>query len=155
MGYYAHLRCTTISLSLSLSNLFLLYFILLSLRTEYAVSRLKQSVLTFWHHVFLNDLDPYCLFSIKFTMQLPLGQFFCPSFLCLTFIDDIFDVGRDDRGLIVALVSEGNHACVAWFKKKTGTAYPEEGKGQRYFCNNGKCQMLSHPGLDHIPCSIP
>lgn len=42
-------------------------------------------------------------------MQLILG----PVFLAITFIDDLFDVGKDEEGLIVLVVFGANHVDVA------------------------------------------
>ena len=59
----------------------------------------------------LNQLP--CVPLSDLLCSLSLDQVFSTSFLFVTFIDDIFDVGRDEKGLIVFVVFVANHIYVA------------------------------------------
>ena len=74
----------------------------------------------------LNQPPLDCLPLSNLQCSFSLGQVFYPSFLFVTFVDDV-DVGRDAKVLVVLVVFEANMPL--WFdKNQVGTDCPEEGK---------------------------
>lgn len=133
-----------------------LFFGFISILTSADSLHVQCSLLSrmFWHFDTVYVLNKLlCVLLSNLLCSLSLGQVFYPSFLFVTFTDDISDIGKDEKGLIVLVVFGANHVHVAWWE--LGRYWlPQRSKEYSWdFSKNGKYQMLLHAGLHHMPCS--